>query len=60
MAGGLIAAVPFSLAAGPTRNRSSSTEKKRVASNVRIYNRALSPAEVKALYHLGTATIRQN
>jgi hypothetical protein len=26
--------------------------------HIRIYNRALSPTEVHALYHLGTATIR--
>jgi hypothetical protein len=26
----------------------------------RIYNRALTPTEVKALYDLGTVTIRQN
>jgi hypothetical protein len=28
--------------------------------DVGIYNRALSPTEVQALYHLGTVTLRQN
>ena len=28
--------------------------------DVRIYNRALSPTEVQALYHLGTVILRPN